>query len=212
MADVNDSAPGTKVCTGCAERKPLEAFHLLGGPDRRRARCRACVSAYMRERAAHIREANAPALAAAARLRLEAKALELERRRLHGKACGCCGVVRPLENFEPRSGWRLDGRGSKCSDCRNAKKRRRYARDPSSSIARRRAYSQAHADELRMKWLQRSADLADSYIVKRLTDGSPGLRAKNIPRSLIELKREQLRLRRLAKEFKQAVSKAKEDQ
>lgn len=45
-----------KVCTKCKEEKPLEAFHRAAAVKTgRRPWCKACVSAYMRERAERLR-------------------------------------------------------------------------------------------------------------------------------------------------------------
>jgi hypothetical protein len=148
------------------------------------------------------------------------------------KTCTKCGVEKGLDLFGKKSASK-DGKRSQCKVCdaeaartarvfrtearrkqvaalaREARKSRLAAADPFYEPRRKgrnwRAENQERFREVcRAAAIRRAAELRDCY-VSRLVVGRYGC-ASNLPPELIELKREQLRLHRLANQLKQAIN------
>jgi hypothetical protein len=86
--------------------------------------------------------------------------------------------------------------------------RGRYWADPERARERMRAYcatdegKQARAEKAKLE----RARLSDHYLRQTLRASEPHISASDIPQRVVELKREQLRLHRLAKEMQQQVA------
>lgn len=146
------------------------------------------------------------------------------------KTCSNCGEMKP-------SAASFAARGNQCKACLAAYARDRRRKNPEraradSAAARRkrlaadpggvREYTRQRNAEWRAanpeRWKESnkrlhklwSDNLARSYVLSQLLRGDGSLEDSKVPEELIELKREQLRLHRLAKELKQAATKAKD--
>jgi hypothetical protein len=115
------------------------------------------------------------------------------------KRCTVCGEIKALCLFV-RDRKIQSGYGSWCSACKNSARYRRRQRTGLSECER----------EAKRRSEERGRnELSDRYIRTQLAT-TVGLIYAEIPQSIVEMKREQLRLRRLAKELAQASTTAKE--
>lgn len=120
-----------------------------------------------------------------------------------GRACTKCGVFRLLTSF-PKKRGRSDGRSSECKLCRLARRRARYARDPSQKLAKRKQYVEVNRGALAQKRRDGVEQLSDIYVKKRLLAGTR-LKAADLSPELIELKRDEMCLRRIGTRMLQAL-------
>lgn len=140
------------------------------------------------------------------------------------KTCTKCGVCKPVGEFHVHRGEK-DGLQAHCKPCRAAFQTAYYVRNLEKMRARKadwnaknpekgRAWKTENIEKVRTARAAREtrdvADLADRYVLNKLARGS-GLphSAFNDP-ALIDLKREQLTLQRLARELKQQLNNPKE--
>lgn len=72
------------------------------------------------------------------------------------KVCATCGDAKPHDAFH-RDARRSDGVTGSCSDCRNARKRARYAKNPEPFKEQNRASYAKHADVRRVYARKRHA-------------------------------------------------------
>lgn len=99
---------------------------------------------------------------------------------------------------------RRDGLETCCRLCKSKKSRDTYAKHSIEVIERRRVYVEQNYEGLRVARAKARDQLADWYVKKQLL-GRSGISAKRIPTALVDLKREQLRLQRLAQQLEQAA-------
>ena len=137
-----------------------------------------------------------------------------------GKTCTKCGVWKGLGEFHTDKQMR-DGRRSSCRKCNSEKCRkwrgtlkgrqsesiqtaarvraRRWAEEnPGRTQARSKQWRAAHPEAWKETYQQGRDLLADRYLKKVLGGGE-------IPSELVKLKREQLQLHRLLRDFKQVL-------
>lgn len=147
------------------------------------------------------------------------------------KTCTKCGETKKPEAFFVRNAS-PDGRTPRCKECLKEGARANTTRWRKNNPDRVRELARGHwhrnleacrergrrnhaAMRNKEGWKKHAADkakqerarLVDSYVKQVLCVGTP-LRAGDIPLELVELKREQLRLQRLAKQMEQAATKA----
>lgn len=169
----------TKRCRKCGEVKSVESFPRdKSRPDGLYAYCNRCNT----ERVTAINRQKT-------RERQEAKRLDAIANPMTEKRCSGCKTVRSLDQFQKEPSG-LAGRRSKCNGCRNIDDRRRYIRD--ISISRRNG---------RLRARSLSERLSDSYIRALLTKGA-FITSADVPQSLVELKRIQLRIKRMVEGLK----------
>lgn len=168
----------TKKCGKCRMDKSPDSFPRdKSRPDGRYSYCKACnterVCAINRKKTQERQEARRLA-------ELENPATE--------KPCTACGVVQGLEQFQ-REDSGLHGRRSKCNSCRRIYQRQLY--QDQILISRRRS---------RLTASRLCERLSDSYVKGLLTKHS-NLRNADIPPQLVELKRIQLRIKRMTEDL-----------
>ena len=135
---------------------------------------------------------------------------------IDGKTCTKCGVWKGFGEFAPRKDSR-DGRVGQCRPCRNG------SINATANRARAKAWKQANRDRFRevnrpgkrsrnARYRKRNPDVAKRHAKTknaRLTDAVVAnrlhLRVSDCDRELIELKREQLQLHRLLRDFKKVL-------
>lgn len=143
------------------------------------------------------------------------------------KPCSKCKEEKPLTEFVPRSD-RKDGCGAECKICRNSRSRNAWARNPEhhremqkkkSSREKHKVMSKNWRDanrvdinkkqqqyrkinpEMTKAMSQKFRDqLSDNYIKQLITRGTP-LSPDDVPKSLIELHRINLKTKRKIKEI-----------
>lgn len=99
----------SKTCSLCQQDLPVEAFNRRSASaDGLQPKCRNCERARKRQLACMSDEERADARAA--------KIADL-------KPCSDCGVIKPLASY-PKKPRKIDGRGSRCLKCDNAKRRK----------------------------------------------------------------------------------------
>jgi len=117
------------------------------------------------------------------------------------KTCSKCRVPKPLVDFYVDKS-KLDGHQYACKECRRIRSHRK--RSAGEEVHRKSwLLLPKTTEQNRKKRRRRTLKLADWYIRKKLRDA--GFTAPICP-GLIDLKREQLILRRLAKQLKQAIT------
>jgi hypothetical protein len=139
------------------------------------------------------------------------------------KKCSKCGEVKGLGEFY-RSKTGTHGRHAYCKDCGIAYSKTRqpvaYGANRSREIARAVKWQHENADRYKsrlLEWQNRNRarllaakkldtkrrvdELSDGYVAARI-----GLRALDAPPELIALKREQLAIKRMARELKKAAT------
>lgn len=102
-----------KTCTGCLRMRPLTAYHKAPNTkDGLRTRCKDCLAAYHRRRAARLRQERE----------------QQERTPPTAKGCGRCARTLPASAFGPSTGT-VTGLQSYCRPCAvDAVRERRAAR------------------------------------------------------------------------------------
>lgn len=213
------STDAVKTCSKCGETKPLADF------VKNERKCKPCATDYKRKwreqnksRIAENRIANSDRIAAQKRLyRLENKEKFAEYSRRYR--------MENLEKIKQRERMRLSEHGpeirakkrewhlknsEKISDRRkkyretnkekiNDRARKYYAQNRCDINARRRSKYAKNAQKIAEQRKQYRSGLPDAYIARELTKDSPLTRA-DIPPELLEAKRLQLKLKRLARE------------
>jgi hypothetical protein len=124
--------------------------------------------------------------------------------------CVDCGLWLDASCFF-RDSSRSSGLANKCKACELKRKRDRYAKNPGPQLERRGSYVRENRNELAWRRARSVEQLSDSYIKKRLLDGTT-LKAANLSSELIQLKREEMSLRRLGKRMEQASQQELSDE
>lgn len=146
------------------------------------------------------------------------------------KTCAQCGKVRPLLGYfvDKR---KSDGRRSECKAC-TAEYRAKHKERSAKTERDWRERNRERCARAKAEWKKRNPDLYRALIAKyykadrerRLeyhkttrellkpsyVANTLGLKTNNVPSELLDLKREQLTLHRLAKQLKQASTNAKD--
>lgn len=131
-------ANGSKTCTQCGERKPLDSFHVQGlSMDGYQNKCIACFHGGLKS----------------AELLVEGK-----------KRCALCHEVKPLEGFYLHKAS-PDGRGSYCRPCSRAKSQSYRDADPETSKRNREKYL-ANRDGILARMRERYRDDPEASIFK----------------------------------------------
>lgn len=126
------------------------------------------------------------------------------------KKCTKCGKHKPLDAYyaDRRN---KDGRVSECKDCFAARSRGVYEKRKNQYVERsmkwRADNRERYLQGVRRQTVRQVSSLSDKYVVACLRQC--GINVRQIPSALMEVKREQLRLHRLAKEMQQAAAKEK---
>lgn len=197
--------PDEKWCIRCSQSRPLATFGLRSSAeDRVQSWCKSCIREYGLLKTEKKRQARAALLAERLRV-IEAQ----------GKTCTQCKQVRPATEFKrDTKGDHLDGLRSECTHCTKAYMRRRYAINPAARAKQKESAQEwrlrnDYLPNLRLKRSRDRAELTEAYLKKLLTDRSE-LKVADLPKALLDLKREQLAVARLKREVKQAINKRKE--
>jgi hypothetical protein len=195
-----------KRCSTCREELAISFFwRNAANTDGMQSQCKGCMTA----RAALRQDRRR-------RDRLAEHAAEVERRKTDGKPCARCHLIKPFGEFRDKRPDHLDGVGSYCWHCQLERKRIKYSKRPiEKRTAYQRAYIQANRQEVRTKRIQQRAtdraELADSYVAKLILGKSKDIKAKQLPKPIIDLKRQQIEVKRLSKALTTAIRKTKDD-
>lgn len=192
--------PKLKTCPRCSLTQARELFGVKasGGVQ---AYCRPCqkqVAAERRQKDGISKKAKRQQL--------------IDERRSIGKACLSCAQLLPLSCFSTQPG-RIDGRRSRCRLCEGPWRaemaaRRRQAK-PDEIRNQARQWRAANAEKLAARIRQiragERAGLSDAYVKRLLTEREAVLKPSHVPTDLVEIKRQQLVLVRLARQIRQAL-------
>lgn len=110
-----------------------------------------------------------------------------------GKQCAGCHVDKPLEDFYPHPSGRM-GFTSQCKTCMAA-----------TAAAWRKANPERASRNAQSAHQRQMSQLHDTYVRRTIVQGT-GLSRSAIPQHLVDLKREQLAISRLARELKQTIN------
>lgn len=189
-----------KTCPKCG--RCFERDEFGGRKDgRMQAYCRDCQRLVSKEKLARQQEAQR-----------QAKLSRLVDLETSGKVCTKCGIKKPLGDFK-KDKRKFSGRRSACIVCeaewRQKLARERYLRLRDELLAKAatwRALNQRIiTNQVREKRQSERNDLHDNYVKRLLIDRTQRLKAKDIPEQLIELKRDQLLLKRLTRQMQEAI-------
>lgn len=140
------------------------------------------------------------------------------------KACTRCGEVKPLTEYH-RASQASDGRKPWCKVCAlaAAEKRRRENRDkcnaaieaakaknPEKYKAMSRKWQRAHPEKAREQLRRDAQRMGETYLRRLLVSQGFGAFG-NIPAEIVELKRQQIATRRLARQLKKATHESSKD-
>jgi len=201
-----------KVCSKCKQEKSLQDFHVQNKKKNTfHTQCKQCVSEYGEKRT----NSDVHQI----RLWLIRKDKEVKKTYPLFKKCFKCKTLKPMKDFNSKgvSRRRNDGTDTKsawCKEClkikskewreKNLKREREKARLRMSKYIKENYYEHK---ENRRKWRAKGREeINDDYVKKLiLREGSNGaslLKRKQIPQSLIDLKREEIKLKREIKKRK----------
>lgn len=125
------------------------------------------------------------------------------------KACSRCGVVKPLEAFSKATGY-VFGVKARCKDCEREHMRKYNASAAGREVQKRRVRAPRTPEYFSKQSKSRSRRLTNDYIKIALTK-QLSIRYSEVPNHLIEIKREQLIMRRLARQLKKASNESSKD-
>ena len=123
------------------------------------------------------------------------------------KKCSKCGDVKSLEEFH-KDKSRSDGAGAYCKHCISQQKRNYRARNRGLLTRRTKDWVVHNRDRIAERERKATRILDDRY-VKRVLRMHTANRRAEIPPKLIALKREQLAIKRMARELKSALAQTK---
>lgn len=194
-----------KHCPRCAQWFHREVFGIKAN-GQCQAYCRPCQKLRAQERRSLIAAKKAEEVAATVAYRA-----------MHGKACVACKAVKPLFDFCSQPD-RIDGKRSRCKACeqpwRKAMASERYRVKKDELRAKAREWEKANRtrtnERVRQARRLERQELADSYVKRLLSDRSEVIKPALLPPALVDLKREQLLLARLAKQMQQALTEKQE--
>ena len=201
-----------KVCSKCKHEKSLKDFHVQNKKENTfHTQCKQCVSEYGKKRT----NSDVHQI----RLWLIRKDKEVKKTYPIFKKCAKCKTEKPMKDFNSRgvSSIRKDGtdiKSARCKEClkidikewreKNLKREREKARLRMSKYIKENYYEHK---EKRRAWKAKGREEINDWYVKTLLlrEGSNGaslLKRKQIPQSLIDLKREEIKLNREIKKRK----------
>lgn len=130
------------------------------------------------------------------------------------KRCSKCGQVKALDEFH-RFVHSKDGRKPHCAICNTKAANQFAAENKAASTEKKMEWYRRQPEDYRKRreraWnAKRGATLPDSYVATCVA--RTAFSASLVPKDVIEMKREQLSLRRLAEVMQQAANEAKENQ
>ena len=194
---------GTKNCSVCGEHKPLAEYHKdSGARDGHTYRCKACVRAACKA----WREQNAEHRLAQKKAYYEAnKAKVLEQQRAYWQATKDerLAAAKRWAEAHPDSVRASKRRyQEKHGETQKLKKREQYKADPDAVNMKNKAWRDANPDKVTAY----RARLPDAYVASML-----GLKAAQAPPELLQMKRDQVALRRLARLLKEACNEDEQD-
>lgn len=200
LAVVNE---GTKNCCSCGEQKALSDYHRDGGAkDGHSYRCKACVRAAgkaWREQNAERKRTNAKAYYEANKARV------LEQQRAYWQATKQerLATAKRWAEAHPHSVSASKKRWQdKHGEAHKLLKREQYRADPDTVNMRNKAWRDANPEKVKA-YRER---LSDAYVASML-----GLRTDEAPAELLQMKRDQVALRRLARLLKEACNEDEQD-
>lgn len=141
------------------------------------------------------------------------------------KRCSKCGSSKPLTDYY-KDKRAADGLDYMCKGCRRQQVKRYREAHPSKVAARKRFDEQSPAGKARVsryrrgdkgRAVSRAAEkarreaLSDDYVKRCLLGSNRTVSAKDIPPELVELKRQQMETRRLARQLKKATHEGSKD-
>lgn len=187
---------GSKACCVCGQCKPLADYHeRKRSQDGHASDCKACRASKAQAHRAALRAARPVVVPVVP----------------DGKVCSGCAAYKPLAAFSKGSG--RYGCSSRCRECDSVVRTQSYhanrAAELASDLLRRKGNPERYAKRMRSAAARRRATLDKGYIVTQLTAGTR-LRTEHIPDELIDLKRQQLELRRLAASMRRVLKQQKD--
>ena len=114
------------------------------------------------------------------------------------KRCPKCGQIKRLSEFYKHK-RNKDGKTSFCKSCCNARSTRYRENNPEKVRASRKRYRENNPEKIKADLKKGRDELYPSY-VKSLIRNQTGLNKEQITPDMIELKRQNLKLKRLLKE------------
>jgi len=167
----------TKTCSKCGEVKPVDAFSVG------RCQCKSCLAAYRR-------------------LRYYA---DTEKERARTKAYREANIEKVLASKKTRYRTNIEKIRASAKTWREANPEKvrarafiRYNSNTEKESARINGWRKANIEKLRAYEKARVDSLSDCYVEKLITRDTP---IKEVPQSLIDLKRVQVQITRKLKEF-----------
>lgn len=205
------SAEPMKVCKACGVALPIEQFSVRRcEKDGRETNCKPC-----REKKQKAwREANKEHIKATRKKWRDAN-------RDHLKACKKKNYMDSIDSYRAKirkwhhenpekvhavfQKWREANR-----EHLSMSKKAWYQADPEKTKARVKAWRKANPEKVKAYEKKGSDNLVDWYL-KIILVSQTGLAAADMPPALVELKREQLQIRRMARELKNSIKQLKEE-
>jgi len=189
-----------KACSVCGEHKPLPQYHKdSGAKDGHTSRCKACVQAASKA----WREQNAAHRLAQKKAYYEAnKARVLEQQRHYYEATKTerAAVAKAWAKANPDKVRAAKERyAARKGDALKDEKRTRYLQNREAALMKNKAWRDANPDKVAAYRRRLVDELGPSYVAARL-----GMQTAKAPPELLQMKRDQIALRRLARLLKEA--------
>ena len=196
-----------KACSVCSEAKALSEYHNdSGAKDGHTSRCKACVRAASKA----WREKNADHRLAQKKAYYEknkARVLEQQRHYYEATKAERAAVAKAWAEANPDKVRAAKERyAARKGDALKAEKRARYLQNREAALMKNKAWRDANPDKVAAYRRRLVDELWPSYVA-----GCLGMPTDQVPADLLALKQEQMTIRRLARQLKEAAHESSKD-